>query len=324
MDRRGILGALACVLAALHFDARTQGRTVPRVVLLLPQSDAASRPLIESFRQGLREAGQVEGQSLILEVRHGSPERGAPDGLLRDTLREHPDVLVVGGLYAAKLARELTSTIPVVVATSSDLVDAGVVASFARPGGNITGVSDLVDEAAVKRLELIRAALPGAKRVALLVNPAFPATPKIERSVGEAARRLGLTIVPLRTGNRAELAAAIDSMALARPDALLVGGDPLFNDGSFIARANALRVPVVHYWQGTAEKGALISYEADVRDNYRRAAGYVDKILKGAKPSELPIHRPNRYTLKLNLTAARTAGVEVPEAFRLRADEVIP
>jgi putative ABC transport system substrate-binding protein len=131
-------------------------------------------------------------------------------------------------------------------------------------------------------------------------------------------------IIPLRAADPQALAAAIESMAPAPPDALLVGGDPLFNAGDFIARATALRVPVVHYWPGMAEKGALMTYEVDVHDNFRRAAGYLDKILKGAKPADLPIYRPTRYTLKLNVETARTLGIVVPEAFRVRVDQLVP
>jgi putative ABC transport system substrate-binding protein len=324
VDRREALRGVACVLAGWAGAGRSQERRIPRVVMLLWGAEADARTFVDSFREGLRSAGHQEGKTLLLEVRFNSPEPARIDAAVRAAVAERIDVLVVGGLAAARRAKEATSTIPVVVATSSDLVEAGVVASFNRPGGNVTGVSDQTDEAAVKRLELIRAALPDAKRVALLTNPAFPATPRIEARVGAAATRLGFTIVPMRAGDPAALAAAVESMATSHPDALLVGGDPLFNAGEFIARATALRVPVVHYWPGTLEKGALLSYEADVHDNFRRAAGYVDKILKGAKPAEMAIHRPTRYTLRLNTDAARALAIAVPESFRVRVDKVYP
>lgn len=312
------------MLGSWAVAARPQRQPLPRVLMLLWGAEGPARPFVESFRQGLRGAGHEEGRTLVFDVRFNSSEPGRLDAVLREAVAERPAVLVVGGLAAARRVKELTSTIPVVVATASDLVEANVVASFARPGGNITGVSDQTDEAAVKRLELIRAALPNARRVALLTNPAFPATPRIEARVGAAAARLGFTVVPLRAGDPASLAAAVESMATSRPDALLVGGDPLFNSGEFIGRATVLRVPVIHYWPGTVEKGALLSYEADVLDNFHRAAGYVDKILKGANPAEMAIHRPTRYTLTLNTEAARSLGVVVPESFRVRVDAVYP
>ena len=323
MDRRTALGGLTACVGALALPAAAQGRPTPRVIMLLWGEETAGRPFAESFRRGLRDAGYVEGRTLRLDVRFNSSAPDAMDTVMRAALAERPDVLVVGGLAAAKRARELTSTMPVVVATASDLVDGGVVDSYARPGGNVTGVSDLTDEAAVKRLELIREAFPDAKRVALLVNPAFPATPKIEQRVGQAAQALGIEIVLLRAGDAASLAAAVDSMATSRPDALLLGGDPIFNAGQFIARATELRVPVVHYWPGMVEKGALMSYEVDVHDNFRRAAGYVDRVLKGTKPGDLPIYRPTRYTLKVNLSTARQLGIVLPPAFLARVDEQI-
>jgi len=323
VKRRDALLTLVCVLAARPQLAAGQGTRLPRVVMIVSGDEQGSGPFIESFRKGLREAGQIEGQTLVLELRYGNLESARIDALHREAVAERPDVLVIAGLTAARLARDLTSTIPVVVATASDLVDAGVVKSFARPGGNITGISDLVDEAAVKRLELLRAALPHAKRVALLTNPNFPATPKIERRIEAVAPQLGFTITKLHASDRASLFAVIDAMGQSRPDALLVGGDPLFNSPELIERATAARVPVIHYWQGTARQGALLSYEADVHDNFRRAAGYVDRILKGAKPGDLPIHQPTQYKLVVNAKAAKALGFELPQSLLQRADEVI-
>jgi putative ABC transport system substrate-binding protein len=324
MDRRVALRSIASLCVTASGILLAQERALPRVVFLLWGSEAQGGTFVDSFRAGLREAGQVEGRTLMLDVRFNPSDPVHLDEVVRGAVREKPDVLVVAGLAAARKAREITTTVPIVVATASDLVDAGVVASYARPGGNVTGVSDLTDESATKRLELVRGILPAAKRVALLTNPSFPATPKIERRVAEAARSLGIAIVTLHATDPVLLDAAVASMASAPPDALLVGGDPLFNAGTFISRATALRVPVVHYWPGMAEKGALLSYEVDIHDNFRRAAGYLDRVLRGAKPADLPIHRPTRYTLKLNVETARTLGIDVPEAFRLRVDAIVP
>jgi putative tryptophan/tyrosine transport system substrate-binding protein len=321
--RRDSLRAIACLLAAGPHLVMAQRTRLPRVVMIVSAEEQTGRPFSESFRKGLRESGQVEGKTLVLELRYGRLEPARIAMLIREAVAEQPDVLVVTGLGLAREARDLTSTIPVVVATSSDLVDAGIVKSFARPGGNITGISDLVDEAAVKRLELLRAALPHAKRVALLTNPNFPATPKIERRIEAVAPQLGFTITKLHASDRASLFAVIDAMAQSRPDALLLGGDPLFNSPDLIERATAVRVPVIHYWQGTARQGALVSYEADINDNFRRAAGYVDRILKGAKPGDLPIHQPTQYKLVVNAKTAKALGLELPQSLLQRADEVI-
>ena len=244
--------------------------------------------------------------------------------LIHETLAQAPAVLVVGGLTAARYARDATTTVPVVVATSSDLVDAGIVQSLARPGGNITGVSDLTDETTVKRLELLKAALPNASRVALLVNPEFPATAKIEARVQASAPALRLNIATVFAKDRASLEKTLDALAKSPPDAL-VATDALAVQYSaeLIERSTVLRVPVIHFWPGTAEQGAFVSYQADVHDNFRRAAGYVDRILKGAKPGDLPIYQPTRYELVVNAKVARMLGLTLPPSFLVRADRVI-
>lgn len=222
-------------------------------------------------------------------------------------------------------ASEATKTVPIVVATSGDLVYAGVVASFARPGGNVTGITDLVDELAVKRLELLKELVPRLSRVALLNNPEFPATAKIESRVRAAAGTLGITVLPLYAKDRASLARAVDSLEKLRPGALLIGGDALFtaNAQQIIDRATALGVPVAHYWPGTAEMGALFSHQADIHKNWERAAYYVDRILKGTHPSDLPIEQPTRYELVVNRKAAMASGITIPSTVILRADRVI-
>ncbi len=323
--RRILLLCASASLAAAGAVARAQSaKTLPRVVFVRAGTEAQARPLIESFLEGMRHAGQVEGQTFVLVPRYaGSPARVPV--LIRESVAERPDVLVVVGLTAARHARDATSTVPIVVATSSDLADAGIVKTLAKPGANITGVSDLADEAAVKRLELLKAALPKASRVALMNNPEFPATPKIEAQVTAAAPALGITVTRIRVRDLDSLLQAIESLAGSRPDALLIGGDALFviYATQLIERAAALRIPVVHYWPGTAEAGALLSHQADIEDNYRRAAGYVDRILKGAKPGDLPIYQPTHYKLIVNAKTARTFGLTIPQSLLLRADEVI-
>ena len=326
MDRRGVL--LLCISAWLATNAAIASaqttKTPPRVVMISNGSEEIGRSYRESFLEGMRQAGQIEGRTYVLVVRFASSPERVP-ALIRETLAENPHVLVVSGLMAARTARDATSTVPIVVATSSDLVDAGIVKTFAQPGGNITGVSDLTDEATIKRLELLKAALPKASRVSFIINPEFPATPKIEARVAAAAPALGIAVTRIHARDRASLMQSIDSLAASRPDALLVGGDVLNTTYAMevIQRASALRIPVVHYWPGTAEAGALLSYQADIQDNYRRAAGYVDKILRGARPGDLPIFQPTRYELVVNAKVARTLGLTMPQTFLVRADRVI-
>ena len=326
-DRRTILlGGLASWLVVGALSTQAQPVPAPPLIeMVAGVTEQSVRPFRESFLEGMRALGHVEGRTFRFHARTAGGELTRLPGLIRESIAEHPAVLVVAGLAAAQAARDATSTVPVVVATASDLVDGGVVKSYARPGGNITGVSDLTDESAAKRLELLKAALPSASRVALLVNPDFPATPKIEARVETMARSLGITITRVYARDRASLARAIDSLARSRPDALLVGGDPLAvaYAKETIDGASALRIPVVSFWPGTAEHGALLSLQADIEDNYRRAAGYVDKILQGANPGELPIYQPARYDLIVNLKTANALGLTIPQPLLLRADRVI-
>lgn len=321
-----ILGLLAIgTTVATQAGAQTAASPVPRVVIINSGDEEFFRPLKDRFLLSMRELGQAEGKTFRLEVQYaqGEPARWAT--LIREAIASRPDVLVVAGLTNARRAREATTSIPVVVATSSDLVDAGIVASFARPGGNLTGITDLSDELTVKRLELLKEVIPKLSRVALLGNPEFPAAAKIESRVREAARTLGITVLPLYAKDRASLALALDSLEKVRPGALLIGGDALFtsNARQIIERATALRVPVAYYWPGTAEMGALLSHQADIAKNYERAAYYVHRILKGTKPGDLPIEQPARYELVLNRKAARAFGITIPSSALLRADRVI-
>jgi putative ABC transport system substrate-binding protein len=273
----------------------------------------------------MRELGQIEGKTYRLQVLYADGEQTRAAALILDAVASRPDILVVSGLTNAKRAREATKTIAVVVAVSSDLVDAGVIASFARPGGNITGTTDLADELAEKRLEWLMELLPKARRVALLNNPDFPAVAKIESRVGAVARRLGVTVLPLYAKDRASLALAIESLGKSRPDALLIGGDGLFvaNARPLIEGASAHGVPVIHYWPGTAEMGALLSHHVDVKKAYERTAHYVDRILKGAKPGDLPVERPTRYELVVSRKAANGFGITIPPTLVLRADRIV-
>lgn len=326
MNRRTLLlcGLTSLLLAVAFPTAAQTAARAPRVVMFLP-SEEANRAYKESFLEGMRQAGQIEGQTVQINVLYSESDPARMRTLIRETVGNSPAVIVVAGLVAARDARDATTTVPIVVATSSDLMAAGIVKSLAHPDGNVTGISDLTDETTLKRLELLKAALPNASRVAFLLNPEFLATPKIEAGVRAAAPTLRLNVSWLYAKDRASLAQALDSLEKSPPDALFVTeAVAVQNAEEIIKRATLLRVPVVHFWPGTTEKGALFSYQTDVPDNFRRAASYVDKILKGAKPGDLPVYQPTRYELVVNLTVARTMGLTLPQAFLVRADRVIP
>jgi putative ABC transport system substrate-binding protein len=318
------LAAIA-IAAAAGAGAQTAGPALPRVVVIASGDETFFGPLGERLLQGLRDLGHAEGKTLRLEIRYARSEPARAVALIQEAVASRPDVLVVSGLTNARRARDATKTVPVVVATSSDLVDAGLAASYARPGGNLTGIADLADEVAVKRLELLKEMMPKLSRLALLNNPDFPATPKVERRVGAAAGPLGITVLPLYARDRASLTAALESLEKVRPGALLVGGDALFNTEArqIIERATARRVPVAHYWPGTAEMGALLSHGADFHKNFERSAYYIDRILKGANPGELPIEQPTGYALVVNRKVATAFGITVPPGVVLRASRLI-
>jgi len=321
--RHLLLGGIAASLTALAPTVSAQSAApLPRVIMVLGGTEASAGPFARSFLEGMRQAGQVDGRTVRIEFRYA--EFAGVRKAIQDSVTEAPAALVVGGLTAARYARDATTTVPVVVATSSDLVDAGIVKSLARPGGNITGNADLTDEVTVKRLQLTKAALPNASRVVLLVNPEFPATAKIEERVRAAAPSLRLTVTSLAAQDSTSLERALDSLAKAPPDALIATEALSVQQSAvLIRRATELRVPVIHFWPGTAEQGALLSYQADVHDNFRRAGAYVDRILKGAKPGDLPIYQSARYELVVNAKAARALGFDLPESFVNGADRVI-
>lgn len=327
MKRRELaFGLLAIgIVSATHANAQNVVAHVPRVVMIANGDELAGAPFRDSFLQGMRALGHTEGRTYRLDVLYANREPVRATELIKQALSDQCDVLVVSGLTNARRAKEATITVPVVVATGSDLVDGGVVASFARPGGNVTGITDLADEAAVKRLELLKELLPKLTRVALLNNPDFPSMKKIESRVRAAARTLSINVFPLYARDRASLTLAVDSLEKLRPEALLIGGDGLFavNARQIVERATALRVPVAHYWPGTAEMGAVFSHQADIIKNFERAAYYVDRILKGAKPQDLPVEQPTRYELVINRKAALALGITIPQTILLRADRVI-
>ena len=321
-----ILAMVAAVLALPQTGAaQSSAQALPRVVIVTNGDEAGHRPFRDHFLTGMQRSGQTEGVTYRLEMLYANRDSTKTAGLIKEAVAGRPAVLLVYGLSSAKYARDASQSVPVVVATSSDLVDAGIVRSYAHPGGNITGVSDLSDELTVKRLELIRNAIPNASHVALLLNPNFPATPKIERRVQQAARGMGIEIVRVYAKDPESLNSALDSLRGSHIDALLLGGDALFviRGKELIEHANAIRVPVVHYWPGTAELGALMSHQVEVLRNVELAADYVNRILKGANPGDLPVVQPTNYDLVINAKIAKSYGLQIPQSVLIQATSVI-
>lgn len=280
---------------------------------------------LEPFRQGLRELGYVEGRNVILEVRwtDGNNERLAE--FAREFVRLDVDVIVTHGAPGSFAAKAATARIPIVVAVTADMVGVGLVASLSRPGGNVTGMTDQVTELSGKQVQLLKELLPDVKRVAVLANRTNPAAARTSEATETAARQLGLQVRSLEVRSLGEIEPALDAAARGRAGAVVVAHDPLtVNHRARIARlAVAKRLPIVSASTLFAEAGGLMSYGPDLARFFRRAAVFVDRILKGAKPSDIPVEQPTQFDLFINLRTARALGVTIPPALLRRADRVI-
>jgi ABC-type uncharacterized transport system substrate-binding protein len=315
------------VLVAPVVAAAQQPTKVYRIGRLspgLPPSQAS--PSMEAFRQGLRDLGYIEGQNLIIEWRwaEGREER-LPD-LAAELVRLQVEVIVVGGVAAIRAAQHATSTIPIVMAANYDPVGEGFIASLARPGGNITGLSWLGAELPGKRLEFLKETLPQSTRIAVLGNPTFAAYETWRHSLSAAARALGLHLHVLELHRADELESTFAAITSAGADALIVLSDPALIDGLYgriVDLAATSRLPVMYDWRAYVDAGGLMSYGPSMPDMQRRAASYVDKILKGAKPADLPIEQPTTFKLVINLKAAKALGLTIPPTVLFQADEVL-
>jgi putative ABC transport system substrate-binding protein len=311
--------------AAVALPASTQSPRVFRVAWVsIDRADSGS-PSLAAFRGGLRDLGYVEGRDIVVDTwwGEGSPERLAR--MTGDILGARPDVVVAQGGQSLRPIMAVDATTPIVFGMSADPVEARVVASYARPGGNVTGMSFFALDLVGKRMELMKQAMPGIRRVAVVANPEHPGEQK-EFAVSQAAARdLGLTLHYLPTRSEAELDAALAAIAKARDDAILAFADA-FTLGfaqRFAEFAVKYRIPAVSGWAAFARQGNLMTYGPVIADSYRRMANYVDKIRNGSKPAELPVEFPTRVELVINAGAARKIGLTVPASVLARADEVI-
>jgi putative ABC transport system substrate-binding protein len=302
--------------------AQSQPGKVPRVGVLL-FSTPASEPNLPAFVAGLRDLGYVEGRSVVFEYRYaeGHPER-FPD-IATELASLHPDVIVVLGGDLVPFAKDATRTIPVVMLTSNNPVDAGVVNGFARPGGNITGVAFISSETAGKRLQFLKEVAPSLTRVAVLWNPDHPDGEY--RDTEAAARRLGIHIESLEVRRPEDFEAAFALAARAHAEALMVVSSRLMSTNRLriVDFAGKQRIPLVSGWGTWAQTGGLLSYGPDLDTLAQRAATKVDKILKGAKPGDLPVEQPTKFELIINVKVAKSLGLTIPPSLLTRADQVI-
>jgi len=315
------LGILAAPLAT-HAE---QAAKVYRIGILPPGPISPRMHLWEAFRQGLRELGYVEGHNIALVIR--SPEQGPeqlPD-LAAELVRLKVDVIVTAGTVGAQAAQQATRTIPIVMALSADPVETGLVSSLARPGGNTTGLSLISRELSGKRLELLRAVVPRVSRIAVLFDPTDPGGAVQMRETEAAARALGVQLQRLDVRGPGDFEKAFQAATRGRAGALLVFDAALTFSyrTQIVDLASKNRLPAMYGLTGLAEAGGLMSYGANIVDMYRRAAVYVDKILKGAKPADLPVEQPTRFELVINMKTAKTLGLTFPQSILIRADQVI-
>jgi putative tryptophan/tyrosine transport system substrate-binding protein len=321
-----IIAVLALVLFAWSSSADAQQPTsVPRVGILSDESASLGERSFEPFAQGLRDLGYIEGQNIAFERRYAEGKNEILPSLAADLVRLQPDVIFAIGTPATRAAKSATQTIPIVFARIGDPIGLGLVSALSRPGGNITGMTILSTETQGKRLEFLVTAVPDAKRVGALWDPSFPPAPAELREIEGAARSLNLKLFLAEARGPDDFEPALRTMVEQRAAALIVVQGIIFTEhpqqiADLTAKA---RLPAMFYRREQVEAGGLMSYGTNFPDMYRRAAAHVDKILKGAKPADIPVEQPTRFELVINLKTAKLLGLTIPPLLLSRADEVI-
>jgi putative ABC transport system substrate-binding protein len=311
------------MLAAPRAADAQQARKVYTVGMLEPFSATENAASLDAFRRGLRELGYVEGRNLVIEYRSADGRNERFLELAATLVRAKVDVIVTRGTPAVLAAKNATRTIPIVMAASGDPLGTDVVASLARPGGNVTGLSGFVKELEAKRVELLKEMVPRVARIAVLLNSSSPLAPGLWKEIEAAARLQGVKAELLDARRPEDLGPALDTAIGLRVDALLVAQDMIPNRRRIPDLAAKHRLPAMYISRILIEAGGLISYGVNHPDLYRRAAIYVDKILKGAQPADLPVEQPSQFELVINLKTAKALGLTIPPSLLARADQVI-
>ena len=323
IDRRAFVRAVGAgmALAALAAEAQQAAR-LPRIGVLYAGKTGTGT---ETLRQGLQELGYVEGRTVVIVWRwwEGKPERLSD--VVAEMVRLDLDVIVVGGSEATKAMKDATRSIPIVFSGPSYPVEEGLVKSFARPGGNITGVTVAQSDTVTKLLQLLRDLVPTLSDTCVIWSPTNPGTEFTLRDMKVAAQGLKLTLLPVAISSATDVDPALAAMARARPSALIVlpAAIPSLNADRIGELAIRMRIPSITANKALMERGLLMSYGADPRDVARRIPGYVDRILKGAKPADIPVERPTKFELAINMKTAKAIGLTIPPSLLARADEVI-
>ena len=324
LSRRALFTTTVAALFGLPGAHAQPAARTARVGILASSTEATFAANVEVFRRALHELGWVEHRNLALEVRYADTYQQLPD-LAAELVRLNVDVIFAMASPAIRAAKQRTTAVPIVMETLGDAVSTGLVPNLARPSGNVTGVSGFTPELTGKQLELIRELLPRASRVALLANRDNTATSVVIRATEGAAARIGIQLHVVKVQQPAELDVAFETIARARVDALVVSADPMFSSQRrrLVELATRHRLPAAYASGVFPEVGGLLSYGQHESERFSRAAAYVDRILKGAKPGDLPVEQPSIFELVLNLKTARTLRLEIPSSVRLRANRLI-
>ena len=326
MNKKSLVSIFAVVILALVHPAAAQQQTkIPRIGFLSSLSPAVVSSRMDAFRQGLRELGYVEGKNIVIESRYAEGKLSRVPALAAELVRLKVDVIVTGGPSVNRFAKEATVTIPIVLAFDNDPVGNGFAASLARPGGNITGLSAEYPEISGKQLELLKEIVPRLSRVAVLGNSTQPGNPQESREVELAAKAFGVKLQYLDVLSPKDIETAFQAASKGHADAVLVLASQLVTSHpkQFVELAAKSRLPTTYWSAEFVEAGGLMAYSVNITDLFRRAATYVDKILKGAKPADLPVEQPTRFEFIINLKAAKQIGLTIPPNVLARADKVI-
>ena len=316
--------ALLTLWVPLAADAQHPAK-VARIGYLSASGDAQS-PFVEAFRQGLRALGYIEGQNIAITFRFAEGKRDRVPALAVELVQLKVDIIFTsGGDVGAGAAKEATTTIPIVMVATGDPVRTGLVTSLARPGGNITGMSGMATDLSGKRLELLKEAVPTLSRVAVLWNSGQSAMALRFEQIQVAARALGVTLQPLGVQDATDIDGALAAMTQERPDALFMITDVLTNlhTRRIVDFAAQRQIPTMFEYRGPVATGGLMAYGMSLEDQHRRAAYYVDRILKGTKPADLPVEQPMKFELVINLKTAKALGITIPPLLLFQADEII-
>jgi putative ABC transport system substrate-binding protein len=321
LSRRSLLQSTACLSFATAASAQNRP---PRIGWLTAQTPTSLAPYVAAFRSGLAAVGIVEGSTIEIDFRFGNDDASRVPDLARELVASQVRLIVAQGT-AVPILRGLKLPVPVIYAVSSDPVVAGYAETLARPSGNMTGVTFMAAELNGKRLELLRDMIPGFRRVALIGTPEHPGVHLERNYAAGVAERMGVRLDYFPTATREELAAALDRVRQDPPQAVSILGDgfALANRTTIIGAATALRLPVISAWRVFAEAGAVCSYGPALEASYRRLVYFVDRVLKGAAPADLPVEQPTQFETVLNLNAARALGIAVPPSVMAQADFVI-